>query len=119
LRRLDCVLEPTKAEILARSEALTGRVENVGPVLRAVSGEQFYNVSPLDFRRLLDDPVNVAGNLRSYIAGFSPAARDVIEKSGFDAQINRLDEKNLLYLVVSQFAEVDLHPDVVSNLEMG
>ena len=119
LRRLDCVLEPTKADVLARHEALKGRVENVAPVLRAVSGEQFYNTSPLDFRRLLDDPANVGGNLRSYIAGFSPAARDVIEKFGFDAQVTRLADKNLLYLVVSQFAEIDLHPNVVSNLEMG
>jgi len=119
LRRLDCVLEPTKADVLARHEALKRRVENVEPVLCAVSGEQFYNTSPLDFRRLLDDPANVAGNLRSYIAGFSPAARDIIEKFGFDAQISRLAEKDLLYLVVSQFAEIDLHPNVVSNLEMG
>ena len=119
LRRLDCVLEPTKADVLARYQALKGRVENVEPVLCTVSGEQFYNVSPLDFGRLLDDPANVIGNLRSYISGFSPAARDIIEKFGFDAQITRLAEKNLLYLVVSQFAEVDLHPNVVSNLEMG
>ena len=88
-------------------------------MLCAVSGVQFYNVSPLDFRRLLDDPANVAGNLRSYIAGFSPAVRDVVDKFGFEAQISRLAEKNLLYLVVSQFAEIDLHPDAVSNLEMG
>jgi type I restriction enzyme M protein len=119
LRRLDCVLEPTKADVLARATKLKGRVENVAPVLESVAGEQFYNTSPLDFRRLLDDPANVAGNLRSYIAGFSPAARDVIEKFGFDAQIVRLERANLLYLVVSQFAEVDLHPDAVSNLEMG
>jgi type I restriction enzyme M protein len=119
LRRLDCVLEPTKAEVLARHDALKGRVENVGPVLENVAGEQFYNTSPLEFPRLLDDPANVAGNLRSYIAGFSPAARDVIEKFGFDTQITRLDRANLLYLVVSQFAEIDLHPEMVSNLEMG
>ncbi len=119
LRRLDCVLEPTKADVLARATTLKGRVENVAPVLESVAGEQFYNTSPLDFRRLLDDPANVAGNLRAYIAGFSPAARDVIEKFGFDAQITRLERANLLYLVVSQFAEVNLHPNVVSNLEMG
>jgi type I restriction enzyme M protein len=119
LRRLDCVLEPTKADVLARAAKLKDKVENVAPVLESVAGEQFYNTSPLDFRRLLDDPANVAGNLRSYIAGFSPAARDVIEKFGFDAQIVRLERANLLYLVVSQFAEVDLHPDAVSNLEMG
>jgi type I restriction enzyme M protein len=94
-------------------------VENVEPVLCSVAGQQFYNTSRLDFRRLLDDPGNVAGNLRAYIAGFSPAAHDVIEKFGFDTQISRLAEKNLLYLVVSQFAEIDLHPNVVSNLEMG
>jgi type I restriction enzyme M protein len=119
LRRLDCVLEPTKPDVVARAASLKGRVENVAPVLCAVSGEQFYNTNPLDFRRLLDDPANVAGNLRSYIAGFSPAARDVIEKFGFDAQITRLERANLLYLVMSQFAEIDLHPNVVSNLEMG
>jgi type I restriction enzyme M protein len=119
LRRLDCVLEPTKADVLARHDALKGRVENVEPVLRAASGEQFYNTSLLSFPRLLDDPANVAGNLRAYIAGFSPAARDVIEKFGFDAQVTRLADKNLLYLVLSQFAEIDLHPNAVSNLEMG
>jgi type I restriction enzyme M protein len=119
LRRLDCVLEPTKAAVLARHETLKGRVENVAPVLESTAGEQFYNISPLDFRRLLDDPANVKGNLQSYIAGFSPGARDVIDKFGFDAQITRLDRANLLYLVVSQFAEIDLHPNVVSNVEMG
>src|SRR5437870_5830386 len=87
LRRLDCVLEPTKADVLARHEALKGRVENLVPVLEHVSGiRQVYNTSRLDFRRLLDGPTNVAGNLRSYIAGFSPATRDVIEKFGFDSQ---------------------------------
>jgi type I restriction enzyme M protein len=105
--------------VLARAAGLKGRVENVEPVLCSVSGEQFYNTSPLDFPRLLDDPANVAGNLRSYIAGFSPASRDVIEKFGFDTQITRLERANVLYLVVSQFAEIDLHPDAVSNLEMG
>src|SRR5439155_4009152 len=119
LRRLDCVLEPTKPAVLARHEALKGRVENVAPVLESIAGEQFYNISPLDFRRLLDDPANVKGNLQSYIAGFSPTARDVIEKFGFDAQITRLERANLLYLVVSQFAEIDLHPNAVSNVEMG
>ena len=88
LRRLDCVLEPKKEAVLARSAEVKSRVENVEPVLKAVSGQEFYNTSPLDFRRLLDDPANVAGNLRSYIAGFSPSARDAIDKFGFGAQID-------------------------------
>ena len=119
LRRLDCVLEPTKAKVLERHEKLKGSIDNIGPVLEAVSGEQFYNTSPLDFRRLLDDPGQIAENLRAYIAGFSASARDIIEKFDFDTQITKLDRANLLYLVVSKFAEIDLHPTVVSNLEMG
>ena len=119
LRRLDCVLEPTKAKVLERHEKLKGSIDNIGPVLEAVSGEQFYNTSPLDFRRLLDDQGQIAGNLRAYIAGFSASARDIIEKFDFDTQITKLDRANLLYLVVSKFAEIDLHPNVVSNLEMG
>ncbi len=118
LRRLDCVLEPTKAEVLARAEKLKGKVENVGPVLEPVAGVQFYNTSPLDFRRLLDDPTNIADNLRSYIAVL-PDARDVLEKFDFHKQIAKLDRANLLYQVVQKFADIDLHPEVVSNLEMG
>jgi type I restriction enzyme M protein len=119
LRRLDCVLEPTKATVLERHKKLKGSIENIDPVLCSVAGEQFYNTSPLDFRKLLDDPGQIAGNLRSYIAGFSGSARDIIEKFDFDAQITRLAKANLLYLVISKFAEIDLHPDKVSNLEMG
>jgi type I restriction enzyme M protein len=119
LRRLDCVLEPTKPQVLKRHDHIAGKVENIDPVLEAVSGEQFFNISPLDFRRLLDDPANVADNLRAYIAGFSAGARDVIEKFEFDTYIARLDKANLLYLVLSKFAEIDLHPETVSNLEMG
>jgi type I restriction enzyme M protein len=119
LRRLDCVLEPTKTKVLERHAKLKGSIDNIGPVLEAVSGEQFYNTSSLDFRRLLDDPAQIAGNLRAYIAGFSGSARDIIEKFDFDTQITKLDRGNLLYLVVSKFAEIDLHPNKVSNLEMG
>ena len=119
LRRLDCVLEPTKAAVLARHAKLKGSIDNLEPVLCSVSGEQFFNTSQLDMRRLLDDPGQIAGNLRAYIAGFSSAARDIIEKFDFDTQITKLDRANLLYLVISKFADVDLHPQVVSNLEMG
>ena len=119
LRRLDCVLEPTKAAVLARAAKLRGQVENVEPVLCSVAGQRFYNTSPLDLPRLLDDPAQVAGNLRGYIAGFSTGAREVLDKFDFDTQITRLAKADLLYLVVSRFAEVDLHPDAVSNIEMG
>jgi len=119
LRRLDCVLEPTKATVLKRKAELEDRIQNLEPVLQAASGQQFFNTSPLDFRRLLDDPANIAENLHSYIGGFSLSARDVIDKFDFNTHIARLERANLLYLVVSRFAEIDLHPDKVSNLEMG
>jgi type I restriction enzyme M protein len=119
LRRLDCVLEPTKSKVIDRFNRIQGTIDNIEPVLRTVSGEQFYNINPLDLPRLLDDPPQLAGNLRAYIAGFSSGARDILEKFDFDTQITRLDRANLLYLVMSKFAEIDLHPDTVSNLEMG
>jgi type I restriction enzyme M protein len=119
LRRLDCVLEPTKAAVLARYEAIKGSIDNIEPVLCSESREQFYNIHKLDIPKLLDDPNQLAANLRAYIAGFSSGARDVLEKFDFDTQIAKLDKANLLYLVISKFAEIDLHPSAVSNLEMG
>jgi type I restriction enzyme M protein len=120
IRRLDCVLEPTKQAVLKRQRQLSGRIENVEPLLQAAAGgQQFYNTSPLTFTRLLDDPNTIAESLRLYILGFSETARDIIDKFDFPAQIDRLRRANVLYQVVSKFAEIDLHPEVVSNIEMG
>jgi type I restriction enzyme M protein len=119
LRRLDCVLEPTKAQVTARLEQLRGKLENVGPVLQPITGIDVYNTSPLTLKRILADPNQVAGNLRAWIAAFDPETRDVIEKFDFDAQIGRLDRAGLLYLVLARVTEVDLHPDTVTNVEMG
>jgi type I restriction enzyme M protein len=71
LRRLDCVLEPTREEVWQRAERLRGRVENVEPVLCQVAGQAFYNVSRLSLPKLLNDPAHIARHLREYIAGFS------------------------------------------------
>src|SRR5207253_9934909 len=106
-------------KVLDRHQKLKGSIDNVEPVLCSVAGEQFYNVSPLDFRRLLDDPGQIGGNLRGYIAGFSPGAREVLDKFDFDTQITRLAKANLLYLVLSKFADIDLHPNAVSDIEMA
>jgi type I restriction enzyme M protein len=119
LRRLDCVLEPSKDKVLATAARLAGRVANVEPMLRQAAGQQFYNTHRLTMQTLLDDPPNLADNLNAYVREFSSGARDVLEKFDLAAQIDRLDRANLLYLVVSRFTELDLHPDAVSNLEMG
>jgi type I restriction enzyme M protein len=119
IRRLDCVLEPTKQAVLDRHRMLAGRIENMEPVLQAVAGQQFYNTSPLTFTKLLDDPDTIADSLQLYIGGFSETARDVIDKFDFGVQIEKLRKANLLYKVIGKFADIDLHPDVVSNVEMG
>jgi type I restriction enzyme M protein len=119
LRRLDCVLEPTKTKVLDTHAKMLGRVENLDPILEKAAGEQFFNTSKLDLPKLLDDPANVADNLRAYVAGFSTGAHDVLDKFEFDTHVTRLDKANLLYLVLSKFCDVDLHPNVVSNIEMG
>ena len=119
IRRLDCVLEPTKQAVLDRHKLLAGRIENMEPVLQAVAGQQFYNTSPLTFTKLLDDPDTIADSLQLYIGGFSETARDVIDKFDFGIQIERLRRANLLYKVIGKFADIDLHPDAVSNIEMG
>jgi len=120
LRRLDCVLEPTKAEVLRKYEAMKGgEVKNLEPILNHAAGQAFHNTSRLDFARLKDDPANIAPNLAHYIASFSSRAREIIEYFGFEAEIEKLDKANRLYLAVAKFCEIDLHPDVVPNVEMG
>ncbi|MGF1470006.1 MAG: N-6 DNA methylase [Sandaracinaceae bacterium] len=121
LRRLDCVLEPTKAEALARYEKMKGgEVKNLDPILNRVTGVHFHNTSKLDFRRLLDDPNHIASNLLAYIKGFSENVREIfIERFKLPEQVARLDEANILFLVTKRFAGIDLHPDVVPNYMMG
>lgn len=121
LRRLDCVLADSKAKVLAKHEALKGSgMKNLDPMLNRITGVPFHNVSKLDFEKLKGDPARIAENLTAYIKGFSPDARDIfIERFRFPEQIAKLDEANLLFQVVSRFAEVDLHPAAVDNHVMG
>ncbi len=115
IRRLDCVLEPTKAKVLAVYDKYGDRDQ----LLRAAAENQFYNTSLLTLTKVLADPANVADQLSAYITAFSPTARDVIEKFDFHTQISRLNRANLLYLVLGKFCDLDLHPDAVDNTEMG
>src|SRR5205085_1265730 len=119
LRRLDSVLEPAKDKVLEEFAALPKNLENVDPILKGVTGVGAFNTSQFTFPKLLDDPSNLGENLRRYILGFDQGTRDVIAKFEFEGQIRRLERSNLLYKVVSKFCDIDLHPDRVSNLEMG
>lgn len=120
IRRFDCILADTKDAVLERYEA----VKNLplrDVLLRAASGKAFYNTSKYTFERLLDDPDNIEANFRDYLNGFSENVRDILEKFRFDGQIATLAGKGILYIVIKEFTtpKANLHPDVISNLEMG
>jgi len=120
MRRLDQVLEPTRDVVISKGVELEGQgVENVELALRRVAHQQFFNRHRLRFHQLLDDPGNIADHLVSYIECYSSLARQVIEKFEFEKQIQRLKDANLLYKVIARICEVDLHPERVSNADMG
>lgn len=124
LRRLDCVLEKTKPEVL-KVAAKVKDVENprVDEELRlqqaAGKGFKFYNVSKFDLSNITGESANLRVNLENYVAGFSANVRDIFDRYKFDEQINTLAKKNLLFKVVERFASIDLHPDVVTPHDMG
>ncbi len=121
LRRLDCVLEPTKDKVLDfyQNKLPAMNLKNPEPVLNKMAGYTFHNTSKYTFQKLTEDPNHVAANLKNYINGFSANGREIIEYFSFNNHIDRLDEANLLFLVVQRFANIDLHPNAVSNTEMG
>jgi len=120
LRRLGCVLAPTKAEVLARQAQLKSKgLQDLHDQLCSASGFKFYNTSKYDFDRLSDDAPDLANNLRKYIAGFSDNMREVVEKFDFDNTISKLDEAGLLFKVLERFKSIDLHPNKIDNATMG
>ncbi len=119
LRRLDCVLAPTKQAVLKEHAKRSAAGLEPDQFCKRVAGGEFYNVSPLDLKKLLGDQDHIEENLRAYVQGFSPAVRDIFEQFEFHTQIDRLAKAKLLYLVTEKFAGVDLHPEMVSNADMG
>ncbi|MXX39456.1 MAG: SAM-dependent DNA methyltransferase [Gemmatimonadetes bacterium] len=121
LRRFDCVLAPTKSKVLAEHDRWSDRLHGdaLDVRLNRAAGQRFHNHSQLDFEKLKGDPDNIARHLVSYIQGFSANVRRIFEYFEFEAEIEKMQESNILYLVVSKFGDVDLHPDRVPNEQMG
>lgn len=120
IRRFDCILTDTKDAVLEKNE----QVKNLpmkDVLLRNASGKAFYNTSKYTFDRLLDDPDHIEENFRDYLNGFSENVREILEKFKFDGHITTMVNKNILYIVIKEFTspKANLHPDVISNLEMG
>lgn len=122
LRRLDCVLAPTKDKVIAEHTKLkTGKLKEdaIEKTLKQRAGHQFYNTSPLTFEKMVAAHESIAADLKSYINGFSSNARRIIEKFGFEEQIDKLDDTNRLYPIMQEFAKMDLSPKRVKNTDMG
>jgi len=122
LRRFDCLLAPTKAKVLQEHATIKTKPESViSGVLQKITGRPFYNLSKLDFPRLLDDPNQIAPNLNSYINAFSLNVRTIMEKFSFETQIAKMADKDLLFEVIKAFCDprIDLSDQKVDNLQMG
>lgn len=118
LKRLDDALEPTKQKTLERFNELDGRVANLN-ILYRTTGYNFYNTSPYTFRKLLEAPTQAAPNLRKYIDGFSDNVKEIFAKFEFDRILDKLHDSELLYLALTEFNKIDLHPDKVENHVIG
>jgi type I restriction enzyme M protein len=131
LSRFDCILAPTKPAVLKQHAAIKAKGENIiRHQLSQITGVPFYNLSKFTLGKpregsglngLLDDPNQLAPNLNSYINGFSPNVRAIIEKFKLPEQIAYMAEKDLLYLVIKAFTDpkIDLSPEHVDQIQMG
>jgi type I restriction enzyme M protein len=121
LRRFDCVLEPTKPRVLAEYQKLQGRITGnaLDARLNNIAGKPFHNRSPLDFAKLKSDPNQIDRHLVSYIESFSENVRKIFERFDFATEIERMHEANILYIIITRFATIDLHPERVDNIQMG
>ena len=117
LRRFDCVLAPSKEEILERNKSLA--VSNKAPIFKKYTGHDYYNVSKFDFEKLIDDSNNIDTNLKDYINGFSDDVKEILDNFEIATIIEKLKKAGLLYLVVQKFSEINLGADTIDNLEMG
>jgi type I restriction enzyme M protein len=122
LRRLDCVLEKTKDEVVSLHKKLKAEGKDADTIEKIITHKikvPFFNISKFTFQTLLGDPDKLAANLGNYMAGFSSRARKIIEKFEFEKEIEKLDTANRLFQVVQQLAAVDLHPSTIPNIAMG
>ena len=117
LRRLECVLEPTRAAVLAQFEAIKATSIDPDLLLPATAQASFYNTSQFSLATL--GSTSTRANLEDYVAKFSGNARQVFEHFKFGNWLESLEKANLLYLVAQKFATIDLHPNTISNHEMG
>lgn len=119
LRRLDCVLEPKKDKIYELYEKYKNKVDDPSPIIQNEINSPFFNFSKYDLSRIKSDPQNVMINFNNYLNGYSKNVYDIIENFNLTPLIEKLNKNNRLYQLIDKFTEVDLHPDKITNHEMG
>lgn len=119
LRRLDCVLEPKKDQVVTLWERWKGKVEDPSPIILSDTGLNFFNYSKFDLRRLSQDHTNLRRNLDKYLESFSPNVLEIVVNFQVDKPIEKLTKNNRLFSFIEKFTEIDLRPQVVDNHMMG
>lgn len=119
LRRLDCTLESNKDEIYNLYEKYKDDLDDPSPIIKDKIKLSYFNTSKYDLSRLKSDPQNIMVNFSNYINGYSDNVHDILENFDLTKHVAKLDKHNRLYKLIDKFTEVDLHPDKVSNHEMG
>ena len=119
LKRLDSILADTKSKVLETHNQYHGKLKDTDQILKHASGVAFFNTSPYDFKKLLEDPHSIAKNFKHYLNGYSENIQDIIEKFDFGKQMERLEGGGLLFLVLQEINKVNLHPSEVDNHTMG
>lgn len=122
LRRLDCVLQTDKKEFLEayqKLETKMGSTEIPETLIKSISKYPFFNTSRFTFEVLLNDPACIKANLKKYIDSFSDNVKNIVGNFDFKRQIDKLNDADLLYQVIQEFIGFELHPDKVSNTDMG
>jgi type I restriction enzyme M protein len=118
LRRLDCVIEPKKDEIIELYNELKDEVDPT-PIIKKQTGLKFFNHSNYDLQRLMGDPNGLKVNFPNYISGFSQNVFEILENFQLEKPVEKLLKNNKLYLLIDKFTEIDLHPNKVDNHTMG
>lgn len=119
LRRLDCIIEPHKDEVISIHKQLKNDIDDISPIIKKKTGLVFYNHSDFDLNRLKGDTNNLKLNFNNYINGYSQNVFEILEHFQLDKPVEKLLKNNKLYLLIDKLTEVDFHPDVVDNHTMG
>jgi len=119
MRRLDCVLEPKKDEVYNLYTQYKEKLSDPSPVILKKVGLPFFNSSKYDLARIKSDPTNVLINFNNYVQGFSENVRDILDNFKIEPIVEKLNNNNLLYMMIDQFTEIDLHPKAIDNHRMG